>query len=144
MLKPAVTLVACAAALCATPRVVMAQNAERSLAAVAAPGHDPLFVDTTSVQRKGNTVLFKYVLDVQVEQEGKPVWRSNEIDAVIDCARSTYAIRRLVAYPGPRATGVATRAYSFMAPPPKPEAIGARSTFAHLQAHLCGAPGTKG
>ena len=114
-----------------------AQNASRKLVSVQAPSHDPLFVDMASVQWHGSGVTFKYVLDVLVEAEGKSGWKSNEVEAVIDCAKKTFSVRRVVAYPGPRATGAATGVHSFMAPVPKPEKIAPQSTFAHLEDHLC-------
>ena len=114
-----------------------AQNASRKLVSVQAPNHDPLFVDLASVQWRGSGVTFKYILDVFVEFEGKSGWKSNEVEAVIDCAQKTYTVRRVVAYPGPRATGAATAVHSFMAPVPKPEKIAPQSTFAHLEDHLC-------
>ena len=122
----------------------MAQNVARKLVAVQAPSHDPLYVDMASVQRRGAGVTFKYVLDVFVEFEGKSAWKSNEVEAIIDCAQKTYAVRRVVAYPGPRATGTAIGVHSFMAPTPKPEKIAPKSTFAHLEDHLCGNAAVKG
>src|SRR5262245_29099560 len=112
-----------------------ALNNGRKLVVVAAPNHDPLFIDLASVQRRGAGVAFKYVLDVFVEFEGKAGWKSNEVEAIIDCAQKTYTVRRVVAYPGPRATGAPTGVHSFMAPAPKPEKIAPRSTFAHLEDH---------
>ena len=114
-----------------------AQNASRRLVSVPAANHDPLFVDTATVERRGSGVTFKYVLDVFVEFEGKSGWKSNEVEATIDCAQKTFTVRRVVAYPGPRATGTATGVHSFMAPTPKPEKIVPQSTFAHLEDHLC-------
>lgn len=128
--------VACAAA--------GAQENSRKLVVVAAPDHDPLFIDMATVERRGALVLFKYVLDVFVEFEGKSGWKSNEVETTIDCARKTYAVRRVVAYPGPRATGAATGVHSFMAPAPKPERIVPRSTFAYLEEQLCRDAGHKG
>lgn len=121
-----------------------AQGEPRKLVSVQAPSHDPLFIDMASVQRRGTGVMFKYVLDVFVESEGKSAWKSNEVEATIDCAQKTYAVRRVVAYPGPRATGSATAVHSFMAPAPKPEKIAPRSTFAHLENHLCSNNGSNG
>ena len=126
------------------PTGAHAQANNRDLVAVVAPDHDPLFIDSTTVQRRETSVSFKYVLDVYVEFEGKAGWKSNEIEAMLDCAQKTYTIRRVVAYLGPRATGSATGVHSFMAPTPKPQKITPRSTFAHLEEHLCRVPGTKG
>ena len=121
-----------------------AQGAPRKLVPVHAPSHDPLFVDVASLQRHGANVTFKYILDVFVEFEGKSGWKSNEVEAMIDCAQKTFTVRRVVAYPGPRATGTATGVHSFMAPAPKPEKIAPQSTFAHLEDHLCRNTTTKG
>lgn len=124
------------ASVAASSAVAAAENS-RKLVAVAAPNHDPLFIDMATIDRRGALVSFKYVLDVVVDLEGKSGWKSNEIEAVIDCAQKTYSVRRVVAYPGPRATGIATGVHSFMVPAPKPEKIAARSTFAYLEDHLC-------
>ena len=139
-----VALLACMLMVLMATTAALGAEGGRKLISVAAPNHDPLFIDMASVERKGSGVFFKYILDVFVEFEGKAEWKSNEIEAMIDCARKTYTIRRLVAYPGPRATGSATGVHSFMAPAPKPEKITARSTFAHLEEHLCNNPETKG
>ena len=136
-------LAAAVACVVASSSEVIAQNASRKLVTVQAPSHDPLYVDTASVQRRGAGVTFKYILDVFVDSEGKSGWKSNEVEAVIDCAQKTYTVRRVVAYPGPRATGTATGVHSFMAPTPKPEKIAPNSTFAHLEDHLCGNAGVK-
>ena len=122
----------------AAPTIARAQGEARKLVAVQAPSHDPLFIDGASVERRGTRVAFKYVLDVLVDFDGKSGWKSNEVEATIDCAQKTFAVRRVVAYSGPRATGTATGVHSFMAPAPKPERITPRSTFAHLEDHLCG------
>src|SRR5262245_50102364 len=130
---------ACAAlSSSAAPSDATAQNASRKLVSVQAPNHDPLFVDMASVERRGSGFAFKYVLDVFVEFEGKSGWKSNEVEAVIDCTQKTFIVRRVVAYPGPRATGTATGMHSFTQPNPKPEKIAPKSTFAHLEDHLCG------
>ena len=123
--------------------VVAAQSGPvlgRTLVSVAAPRHAPLFVDNDSLERRGGVVSFKYVLDVLAPAEGSDVpsvWKSNEIDATIDCAKRTVSVRRLVAYSGPRGTGSATAAHAFSSPSVRPEAIAPKSTFAYLEAHLC-------
>jgi hypothetical protein len=128
----------CLGLFCAVaPLAAYTQSAPRKLVVVQALEHDPLFIDIATVSRRGTAVAFKYVLDVFVEFEGKTGWKSNEIEALIDCAQKTFVIRRVVAYPGPRATGTATGVHSFMAPAPNPEKITPRSTFAHLEEHLC-------
>jgi hypothetical protein len=49
--------------------------------------HDPLYVDVTSIEKKGAIIHFKYVLDVPISRESYAVraYRSNEIEATIDC-----------------------------------------------------------
>ena len=124
-----------------------AQAERRQLVAVAAPNHDPLFVDMNTVQRKGRSVSFKYVLDVFVTNEVKSApgeWKSNEIEASIDCAQRTFTVRRLVAYSGPRASGAPSGMHSFMAPSRPAEKISPRSTFAYIEAHLCAIDPKKG
>ena len=99
-----------------------------------------MFLDAASLERNGTRVSFKYVLDVLVpkDEASKPtLWKSNEIEALINCRERTLVIRRLVAYSGPRATGTATAVHSFTAPGVKPEPITPKSTFAYLEAHVC-------
>jgi hypothetical protein len=117
-----------------------AQESARHLVAVHAPEHAPLYVDPASIERHGGRIRFKYVLDVFVEFEGKSGWKSNEVEATLECGPQIFAIRRVTAYPGPRAGGKPTGVHSFMSPAPKPEKITPRSTFAHLSEHLCRTP----
>lgn len=116
--------------------------APRKLISVAAPQHDPLFVDADSIQRRGRQVHFKYLLDVLAPDEnGIPnVWRSNEIEASIDCGRREVTVRRLVAYADRRGAGTPSAVHSFTSTGLKPQPISTRSTFAYLEAHLCGQP----
>jgi hypothetical protein len=117
-----------------------AKQDERQLVAILAPAHDPLYLDAASLRRTGTRVSFKYVLDVPAppEEGHKPsAWRSNEIEAVIDCATRTVEVRKLIAHPGPRASGAATAVHTFDAPGRKPEPITPNSTFAYLEAHVC-------
>jgi len=112
----------------------------RKLVAIHAPQHDPLFVDASSVQRRGDQIVFKYLLDVLAPDEasGVPsVWKSNEIEASIDCSKRTVTVRRLVAYSGRRGSGNPTAVHSVMAAGAKPTAIEPKSTFAYLEDHLC-------
>jgi len=113
--------------------------APRQLLSIAAPAHDPLFVDASSIQRRGRQVHFKYLLDVLAPDEnGVPnVWRSNEIEAAIDCGRKEVTVRRLVAYSERRGGGSPTAVHSFTAAGIKPQSIAPKSTFAYLEAHLC-------
>jgi hypothetical protein len=85
-------------------------------------------------------VTFNYLLDVLAppDESAKPTqWRSNEIEATIDCRNHTVLVRRLVAYSGPRGTGAATAVHSFTAPGLKAERITPRSTFEFLEKHVC-------
>lgn len=111
----------------------------RKLVSVAAPQHDPLFVDADSVQRRGDRIDFKYLLDILApDDSGVPnVWRSNEIEASIDCSRRLVTVRKLVAYSGRRGAGTATAVHTFTTPGAKPEPIAPKSTFAYLEAQLC-------
>lgn len=113
--------------------------APRQLLSIAAPSHDPLFVDASSIQRRGRQVHFKYLLDVLAPDEnGVPnIWRSNEIEASIDCSRREVTVRRLVAYSERRGAGSPTAVHSFTAAGTKPQPIAPKSTFAYLEAHLC-------
>lgn len=127
-----VAMVACAQAQTPPP--------PRKLVAIHAPQHDPLFVDSDSVQRRGEQIAFKYLLDVLAPDEasGVPsVWKSNEIEASIDCSKRTVTVRRLVAYSGRRGSGSPTAVHSVTAAGAKPAAIAPKSTFAYLEDHLC-------
>lgn len=119
----------------------LAQNPAppRKLLSITAPQHDPLFVDADSVQRRGDRIDFKYLLDVlSPDENGVPnTWRSNEIEASIDCARRLVTVRRLVAFSGRRGTGTPTAVHTFTTPGAKPEPITPKSTFAFLEAQLC-------
>jgi len=143
-MKPCPRLVALGLAhtLVATVACVQAQTPPqpRKLVAIHAPQHDPLFVDADSVQRRGDQIAFKYLLDVLAPDEasGVPsVWRSNEVEALIDCSKRTVTVRRLVAYPGRRGSGSPTAVHSLTAAGAKPTAIAPKSTFAYLEDHLC-------
>jgi hypothetical protein len=117
-----------------------AEDAGRRLIAIQAPQHDPLYLDAASVQRSGSSVSFKYLLDVlsAPDDSGKPrEWRSNEIEASIDCQRHTVVVRKLVTYPGPRGSGAATAVHSFSVPAVRPAPIAPKSTFAYLESHVC-------
>jgi hypothetical protein len=134
--------VALACVLAGSSLLACAQDGARRLIAIEAPRHDPLFIDAASVRRNGTTVTFKYLLDVAAAPDedkpsAPPEWRSNEIDASIDCRQHTVRVRRLVAYSGPRGTGTATAVHSFTAPGLKAEPITPRSTFAYLEQHVC-------
>jgi len=135
-----VRALALAGALAALSANALGQGASRRLAAVTAPQHAPLFVDSETVKRRGSVVSFKYILDVPPSPEqskGSDAWRSNEVEASIDCDKKTVTVRRLVAYSGPRGTGSATAAHSYLAPSVKPGPIARKTTFAYLEAHLC-------
>jgi len=132
-------LVACACAAFSGPTGA-ARPPERQLVAILASGHDPLYLDAASVRRNGARVSFKYLLDVPAppdEGQEPTAWRSNEVEAVIDCSRRTVEVHRLVTYSGPRGTGAVTAVHGFRAPNREPEPITPKSTFAWLEAHVC-------
>jgi hypothetical protein len=107
---------------------------------IRAPNHDPLYVDQATIKRSGKSVHFFYVLDVPVafaEPEEKRRWRSNEMEAVIECAARTYSILSVVAYAGPAATGTEVGSYTSTEQELKPAAIVPNSTFAHLADYVC-------
>jgi hypothetical protein len=136
----AIALVLSALALAGMHAGARAQHGARTLIQILAPQHDPLFLDSGSIQRNGARVSFKYVLDVLApkDEDSKPsIWKSNEIEAVIDCRQRTVMVRRLTAYSGPRATGAATAVHTFSVPGVKPEPITPNSTFAYLETHVC-------
>ncbi|MGH8638200.1 MAG: surface-adhesin E family protein [Burkholderiales bacterium] len=136
--------VALACMLAASSPFAHAQNAARQLVAIKAPQHDPLYLDAASLDRNAAAVTFKYLLDVPAppEEGAKPPatssqWRSNEIEATIDCRKHTVQVRRLVTYSGPRGTGTATAVHSFIGPGLKAEPITPKSTFAYLEQQVC-------
>ena len=135
-----IAIIVLAQALAGVPASASPQESARRLTQILAPRHDPLFLDTASIQRSGTRVSFQYVLDVLAldNEDSKPsTWKSNEIEAVIDCRQRTVVVRRLTAYSGPRATGAATAVHTFKAPGLEPEPITPDSTFAYLEGHVC-------
>ena len=105
-----------------------------------APIHDPLYIDPASVRRSGAQVSFRYILDVPVAYEAPTTsrrWKSNEMDAVIDCDRRTYSIGNILAHSGPRGTGRVVGRYSSTAEERKPAPIVAGGTFDYLARDLC-------
>lgn len=113
----------------------------RQLRAVAvAPEHDPLFIDDASVRRSGTEVSLRYVLNVPVALEAPAAtrrWRSNEMEAVIDCASRTYSIGNVTAHAGPGRTGNVVGRYSSTMEERKPAPIVRASTFDYLARDLC-------
>jgi hypothetical protein len=106
--------------------------------------HDPLYVDADSIRWKGDVVTFKYVLDVPILGSGggtvtAPRFRSNEIEAVIDCAAQTISILELITYSGRAATGDMGFGFVSNAEERRPERIDMRkgSTSGYLYRHLC-------
>jgi hypothetical protein len=124
----------------ALPVALHAETSSRRLAPVPAPSHDPLFVDLDTIKRDANTVSFSYVLDIPVAGE----WKSNAIDATIDCGRKTVLVRRLVPYSGPRGSGRPGATHTFLPPSLRAETISPRSTFAYLAQELCSVGARKG
>jgi hypothetical protein len=117
-----------------------ANAAERELVPVTAPDHDPLYVDRTTIHRNGDSVSFNYVLDVLAiaEQRTAPGgWKSNEIEATINCALHTFVSGRITAYAGPRASGGTVGGYVPSPPERVTEKISPKSTFAYLEVFVC-------
>jgi hypothetical protein len=105
-----------------------------------APIHDPLYIDPASVRRSSAQVSFRYVLDVPVAYESPTTsrrWKSNEMDAVIDCERRTYSIGNVVAHSGPQGTGRVVGRYSSTADERRPAPIVPGGTFDYLARVLC-------
>lgn len=129
-----------AAWMLGTCAIVVAQAAERQLTRINAPDHDPLFVDASSISRSGKTVRFNYVLDVLAAAERRspsPGWKSNEIEATIDCPKNTVSYGRVTAYAGPRASGDVTGSYSPTEAERRPETIVPGATSAYLASFVC-------
>ena len=105
--------------------------------------HDPLYVDADSIRWKGDVVTFKYVLDVPILGTAgtvtAPRFRSNEIEAVIDCAAQTISILEPITYSGRAATGDMGFGFVSNAEERRPERIDMRkgSTSGYLYRHLC-------
>jgi hypothetical protein len=120
-----------------------AVHADRDLRQVpTAPIHDPLYIDPASVKRSGAQVSFRYILDVPVAYETATAsrrWKSNEMDAVIDCDRRTYSIGNVLAHSGPKGTGRVVGRYSSTAQERKPAPIVAGGTFDYLARYVCAA-----
>jgi hypothetical protein len=120
----------------AVPSIAISGDIRR----IRAPNHDPLYVDRATIKRAEKSVNFFYVLDVPVafaEPEEKRRWRSNEMEAVIDCAARTYSVLSVAAYAGPAATGNEVGSYTATEKERKPAVIVADSTFAHLADYVC-------
>jgi hypothetical protein len=115
--------------------------ADRALVQLNPPSHDPFYIDTASIKRAGASVTFHYILDVMAAAEGRTTpggWKSNEVEATIDCERNTISTGRLIAYAGPRASGAVTDRYTPILAEQKPDRIVANSTTAYLAAYVCG------
>jgi hypothetical protein len=114
--------------------------AERELVAVNPPDHGPLYVDKSSIQRNGSRVSFRYVIDVLAVVDARSTpkgWKSNEIEATIDCRSRTFVGGRLTAYSGPRATGAPVGGYVTEPPKRMTEKIAEGSTFEYLANFVC-------
>ncbi len=72
---------------------------------------DPLYIDTRTVKWTGSVVEFRYVLDVPIlgttTDGGGPRFRSNEVEATLDCVRRTIKLGTVTAYSGVARTGEA-------------------------------------
>lgn len=115
----------------------------RNLTKIAIPieDHDPLYVDVASIKKKGAVIHFKYVLDVPVFREAYAVreYRSNEVEATIDCDRQLFAGLGLTAYTGVAATGNITAIVSGSQAERAARPIDLRkgSTTGYLARYLC-------
>lgn len=120
-----------------------ADAAEKQLIRMQIPrdDHDPLYVEKNTIHWRGGIVEFRYVLDVPIlgEAGGVHRFRSNEIDATIDCARRTFQVGTLTAYSGVAATGDQTGGYTPKPGESPPTPIDERkgSTTGYLFRYLC-------
>lgn len=115
----------------------------RNLKKLPIPGddHDPLYVDAASIVKKDGIVHFKYVLDVPVFGEAYAVrrYRSNEMEATVDCDRQMFSASGVTAYAGVAATGNVTGIYLSSKEERTPVRIDMRkgSTTGYLARFLC-------
>lgn len=116
----------------------------KDLVRVAIPAedyHDPLYIDAHSIHWDGNVVQFRYVLDVPILKMAGAArrFKSNEIEAVIDCMRRTISIGDVATYSDRAATGDITSTYSATAAEQRPARIDMRrySTNGYLYRHFC-------
>lgn len=103
--------------------------------------HDPLYIDVDSIQRKGDSVSFRYVLDVPIlGKEGEdPEFRSNEIEAVIDCTAKTISLGDAIVYSRRAAKGDMIFGQVATSEEKQPRRVDMRrhSTFGYLYRHVC-------
>jgi hypothetical protein len=116
----------------------------KGLVRVAMPAgdfHDPLYVRSDSIHWKGAVVSFNYVLDVPIlgKSAEPPRFRSNEIEAIIDCAAQTISYISAFTWSGAAGTGEMGFGYAMTAQERRPERIDMRagSTNGYLFRHLC-------
>lgn len=124
----------------ATPVLASVTALAGELSVVPAAGHDPLYLDRATVRRAGPRVTFSYVLDVPAALDGAGRarrWRSNEVEATIDCAARTYSLLKFVTYAGPARTGNRTGGRTMTAQDRRPAPIVRTSTWDHLARVLC-------
>ena len=99
--------------------VAVAQTGKLERLSIPSADHDPLYVDTRTVKWSGSVVEFRYVLDVPIlgttTDGGGPRFRSNEVEATLDCVRRTIKLGTVTAYSGVARTGEQTGGYT-----PKP------------------------
>jgi hypothetical protein len=104
--------------------------------------HDPLYIDGDSIQRSGDLVRFSYVLDVPIlgKVGADPAFRSNEVEAVIDCAAKTISLGDAITYSGRAATGDMIFGQVATSADKQPRRVDLRrySTFGYLFRHVCG------
>lgn len=103
--------------------------------------HDPLYVDADSLRWRGDLVSFNYILDVPIlgKMGEEPRFRSNELEAAIDCVAQTISTGDAIAYSGRAATGDMMYGQVATAEEKRPVKIDMRlhSTFGYLFRHVC-------
>lgn len=104
---------------------------------------DPLYIDAGRIKWRGSIVDFRYVLDVPIlcttTDGGAPRFRSNEVEATIDCARRTIKLGTVTAYSAVARTGEATGGFSPKPGESPPQQIGEHKgeTMGYLYRYFC-------
>ena len=102
---------------------------------------EPLYIDTRTVKWTGSVVEFRYVLDVPIlgttTDGGGPRFRSNEVEATLDCVRRTIQLGTVTAYSGVARTGEATGGYTPKPGESPPQPVGQRKAAGYLFRYFC-------
>jgi hypothetical protein len=123
--------------------IAVAQTGKLERLSIPRADHDPLYIDTRTVKWSGSVVEFRYVLDVPIlgttTDGGGPRFRSNEIEATLDCVRRTVKIGTVTGYSGVARTGEATGGYTPKPGESPPRLIGERkgNTMGYLFRYFC-------